>query len=86
MAVRPIYLSLSILAVSPSEPISIPEKANTMAEVAAKLLASTESAFFIDAITLFDADVSAFASWDGPMGMSAGLALFRTDEDPADTR
>ena len=86
VAVRSIYLSLAILAVSSADPISMPEKANTMAEVAVKLLALAESAIFIDTITLFDADVFVFASLDELVGMGVDLALFQPDEDPTDTR
>lgn len=85
-AVRSIYLSLAILVVSPSDPISMPKKANTTEEVAAELLALTESAIFIDTIVLFDADVFVSASLDELMGMGVGLALFHIDEDPTDMR
>ena len=71
---------------SPSDPISMPEKANTKEEVAAKLLALAESAIFIDTTTLIDADVFVFASLDELMGMGVDLALFQPDVDLTDTR
>ena len=86
VAARSIYLSLAILVVSSADPISIPEKANTMAKVAAKLLALTESAIFIDTITLIDADVFVSVSLDELMGMGVDLALFQPDVDLTDTR